>query len=41
MVQNIHPWGVIWIPIISLQAGRLSEKNDDLAVQYEDCPWFN
>ena len=27
MVQKIHP-----------QAGHLSEKNDDLAVQYEDYP---
>ena len=36
MVQKIHPQGVIWVPSISPHAGRLSEKNDDLAVQYED-----
>ena len=36
MVQKIHPWGVIWVPSISPHAGGLPEKNDDLAVQYED-----
>ena len=36
MVQKIHPWGVIWVPSIHPHAGHLSEKNDDLAVQYED-----
>ena len=36
MVQKIHPRGVIWVPSISPHAGRLSEKKDDLAVQYED-----
>ena len=36
MVQKIHPQGVIWVPSNSPQAGHLSEKNDDLAVQYED-----
>ena len=40
MVQKIHPRGVIWVPSISPHAGHLSEKNDDLAVQYEDCPWL-
>ena len=38
MVQKIHPQGVIWIPNSQPQAGHLSGKNDDLAVQYEDCP---
>ena len=38
MVQKIHPWCVIWVPISQPQAGHLSEKNDELAVQYEDCP---
>ena len=28
--------GVIWVPSINPHAGRLSEKNDNLAVQYED-----
>ena len=36
MVQKIHPRGVIWVPSIHPQAGHLSEKNDNLAVQYED-----
>ena len=36
MVQKIHSWGVIWVPSNKPQAGHLSEKNDDLAVQYED-----
>ena len=36
MVQKIHPRGVIWVPSISPHAGHLSEKNDNLAVQYED-----
>ena len=36
MVQKIHPRGVIWVPSITLQAGHVSEKNDNLAVQYED-----
>ena len=35
MVQKIHPQGVIWVSSIQPQAGHLSEKNDDLAVQYE------
>ena len=38
MIQKIHPRGVIWVPNSSPQAGHLSEKNDDLAVQYENCP---
>ena len=37
MVQKIHPRGVIWVPRIQPQAGHLSEKNDNLAVQYEDA----
>ena len=41
MVQKIHPKGVIWVPSIPPQVGHLSEKNDDLAVQYEDCPCFS
>ena len=36
MVQKIHPQGVIWVPSIQPRAGHLSEKNDNLAVQYED-----
>ena len=36
MDQKIHPGGVIWIPSNRPRAGNLSEKNDDLAVQYED-----
>ena len=36
MVQKIHPRDVIWVPSISPHAGCLSEKKDDLAVQYED-----
>ena len=36
MVQKIHPKGVIWVPSIPPQVGHLSEKNDDLAIQYED-----
>jgi len=36
MVQKIHPWGVIWVPSFPPHAGHLSEKNDNLAVQYED-----
>ena len=36
MVQKIHPRGVNWVPSIRPHAGHLSEKNDDLAVQYED-----
>ena len=36
MVQKTHPWGVIWVPSFHPQAGHLSKKNDDLAVQYED-----
>jgi hypothetical protein len=36
MVQKIHPRGVFWVPSIHPQAGHLSEKNGDLAVQYED-----
>ena len=36
MVEKIHPRGVIWVPSIHPQAGHLSEKKCDLAVQYED-----
>ena len=40
MVQKIHPsarpWGVIWVQSNRPQAGHLSEKNDDLDVQYKD-----
>ena len=36
MVQKIHPKGVICVPSIPPQVGHLSEKNDDLAIQYED-----
>jgi hypothetical protein len=36
MVQKIHSWDVIWVPSNRPQAGYLSEKNDNLAVQYED-----
>jgi hypothetical protein len=36
MVQKIHLRGVIWVPSNRPQASHLSEKNDDLAVQYED-----
>ena len=36
MAQKIHPWGVIWVPSNRPQVGHWSEKNDDLAVQYED-----
>ena len=36
MVQKIRPRGIIWVPSNRPQAGHLSEKNDDLAVQYED-----
>ena len=36
MVQKIQPRGVIWVPSIPPHAGHLSEKNDNLAVQYED-----
>ena len=36
MVQKIHPQDVIWVPSSQPQAGHLSEKNDDLTVQYED-----
>ena len=36
MVQKIHPRGVLWDPNIYPQAGHLSEKNNNLAVQYED-----
>ena len=36
MVQKIHPRGVIWVPSIQPRTGHLSEKNDNLAVQYED-----
>jgi hypothetical protein len=34
MVQKIQPWGIIWVSSNRPQAGHLSEKNDDLAVQY-------
>ena len=40
MVQKIHPRGVIWVPNFPPQAGHLSEKNDNLAVQNEDCQWI-
>ena len=33
MVQKIHPRGVIWVP--SSHLVQLSEKKDDLAVQYK------
>ena len=36
MVQKSHLWGVIWVPSNRPQIGHLSEKNDNLAVQYED-----
>ena len=36
MVLTIHPWGVIWVQSNRPQAGHLSEKKYDLAVQYED-----
>jgi hypothetical protein len=36
MVKTIHPRGVIWSQVFRPQAGHLSEKYDDLAVQYED-----
>ena len=35
MVQKIHPRGVIWVPNIPPHAVHLSEKNEDIAVQYE------
>ena len=48
MVQKIHSRGVIWAPSFPLHAGHLSEKNDNLAVQYEDVhallflePWVS
>ena len=41
MDQKIHPRGVIWVPSSPPHAGHLSEKNDDLAAQYEDCPWVD
>ena len=34
MVQKIHPQ----VPSSQPQCGNFSQKNDDLAVQYEDCP---
>ena len=36
MVQKIHPRGVIWVQSNRPQAVHLSEKNDDVAVQYKD-----
>ena len=36
MIQKIQPQALIWVLNSSPQAGHLSEKNDDLAVQYED-----
>ena len=36
MVQKTHPGGVILVPSNRPQIGHLSEKNDDLAVHYED-----
>ena len=40
MGQKIHPRGVIWVLSSPPHAGHLLEKkNDDLAVQYEDCSW--
>ena len=36
MVQNIHSRSVICIQSIPPHAGHLSEKNDDLAVQFQD-----
>ena len=40
MVQKIHPWGVIWVPNSRLMLYTCQEKNNNLAVQYEDCPWI-
>ena len=34
--QYSVPRGVIWVPSNRPYAGNLSEKNDNLAVQYED-----
>ena len=34
--QNLPNSELICVPSIHPQAGHLSEKNDDLAVQYED-----
>ena len=36
MVQKIYPRGVIWVPSSSLMLVTCQEKNDNLAVQYED-----
>ena len=36
MVQKSHLWGVIWVPSNRPQIGHLSEKNDNLVVQFED-----
>ena len=41
MVPKIQPRDLIWVPSSTPRAGHLSEKNDDLAVQYEDCPWIS
>ena len=36
MIQKIHPQGVIWVRSFPLRLVICQEKNDDLAVQYED-----
>ena len=36
MVQRIQPRAAIPVPSSQPQYGHLSEKNDDIAVQYED-----
>ena len=36
MVQKIHLWGGIWVPTSRLMLYTFQEKNDNLAVQYED-----
>ena len=38
MVPKVHPRGVIWVPSFPPHVGHLPEKNDNFAVQYEDCP---
>ena len=39
MVDKIHSRSVIQVPRYQPQYGHLSDKKDNLAVQYEDCPW--
>ena len=42
MVKKSTPGpGVIWVSSSPPHASQLSEKNDDLAVQYEECPWIS